>query len=93
MVSVPPPFAGHRVAGVDGKVDDDLLELAGVGANRKQVAAMFDHELDRFPKQALQEMGDFRDHVGELQHLRPQRLLARESEQLPGQAGGAVGIA
>ena len=29
---------GHRVAGVDGEVDQDLLELAGVGEHRPQVA-------------------------------------------------------
>ena len=40
-------------------------------------------------KQADGEVGE---HVAELQHLRPQRLPAREGEQLPHEPGGAVGI-
>ena len=37
-------------------------------------------------------MGHLRHHVGKLEHLRAQGLLAREGEQLPGQARGAVRI-
>ena len=32
----------HRVAGVDGEVDDHLLELAGIGADRAEAAAVLD---------------------------------------------------
>ena len=82
----------HRVAGVDREVDDHLLELARVGADRAEAAAMLDPELDRLAEQAVEQMRDLGDDVGQLEHLRAQRLLARESEQLPGQAGGAVGV-
>ena len=82
----------HRVAGVDREVDDHLLELARVGADRPEVAAMLDDELDRLAEQPLQQVRHFRDDVGKLEHLRPQRLLAREGEQLAGQAGGAVRV-
>ena len=34
----------------------------------------------------------FGQHVAELQHLRPQRLPARKSQQLPHQSGGAIGV-
>ena len=53
---------------------------------------MLERQLDRLAEQALEQMRHFADHVGQLQHLRAKRLLARESEQLPGQAGGAVGV-
>ena len=53
---------------------------------------MLDLELHRLAHQALEQLRDFGNDVGQLQHLRPQRLLARESEQLPRQAGGAVRI-
>jgi hypothetical protein len=86
------PFGLHRIAGIDGEVDDDLLELAGIGADRAEIAAMLDDQLDLLAEQALQEARHLGDDVGQLQHLRAERLLARESEQLPGQAGGAVRI-
>ena len=53
---------------------------------------MLQGELHRLAEQALEQMRHFADHVGQLQHLRAQRLLARESEQLAGQASGAVGV-
>jgi hypothetical protein len=53
---------------------------------------VLDDQLDRLAEQSLQQVRDLRDDVGQLQDLRTQRLLARKGEQLPGQAGGAVGI-
>ena len=82
----------HRVAGVDREVDDHLLELAGIGAHRAEAAAVLDLELDPLAEQPVEQMRDLGDDVGELEHLRAQRLLARESEQLPGQVGGAVRV-
>jgi hypothetical protein len=53
---------------------------------------VLDDQFDRFAEQPLEQVRDFRDDVGQLQHLRPKRLLAREGEQLPGQPGGAVRV-
>ena len=92
MVSVPPPLRDHRVARIDRQIDDDLLELAGVGAHRAEVAAMLDDQLDGLAEQPLEQMRHFGHDVGQLEDLRAQRLLARESEQLPGQPGGAVRV-
>ena len=92
MVSVPPPSVRHRVAGVDREVDDDLLELAGIGADRAEVAAVLDDQLDVLAEQPFQQMGHLRHHVGKLEHLRAQGLLAREGKQLPGKARSAVRI-
>ena len=44
------------------------------------------------PSSRLSRCDTSRHDVGQLQHLRAQRLLAREGEQLAGQAGGAVRI-
>ena len=53
---------------------------------------MLDDQLDRLAEQALQQVRHFGHHVGQLEHLRPECLLAREGEQLPRQAGGAVRV-
>ena len=57
-----------------------------------EVAAVLDDQLDGLAEQALQQMRHFGHDVGKLEDLRAKRLLAGESEQLAGQAGGAVGV-
>ena len=49
-------------------------------------------ELDLLAEQALQQQREVGEHVAELEHLRAQRLAAREGEELPHQARGAVGV-
>ena len=53
---------------------------------------MLDRQRHRLAEQPLEQVRDFGDDVGQLEQLRPQRLLARESEQLAGQAGRAVRV-
>ena len=53
---------------------------------------MLHGQLDILADQPAQQVRDFRQHVGHLQHARLQGLLAREGEQLAHQVGGAVGI-
>ncbi len=84
------PALCHGIARVDDEIDDNLLELARVGAHGTQIAAMRHIEADIFAEQAFQQAGDFRDHVGQLEHLRAQRLLPRKGEQLTGERRGAV---
>ncbi len=83
---------GHGVARVDDEIDDHLLELVEVGLDQPQVAAVDDVELDLLADQAAQQHLQFRQHVAELQRLRPQRLPAREGEQLPHQTRRAIGV-
>ena len=92
MVSVPPPFDGIASRALTARLTITCSSWPGIGAHRPEVAAMLDRQLHRLAEQPLQQVRDFGDDVGQLQHLRPQRLLAREGEQLAGQAGGAVGI-
>ena len=49
-------------------------------------------ELDVLAEQPLQQDRQVGQRVAEREHLRPQRLPAREGQQLPHQAGGAVGV-
>ena len=82
-------FRLHRVARVDHQVDDHLLELRRVRAHRAEVAVVPDDELDLLADQPLEHLRDVGDDVGQLEHLGPQRLLAREGEELTGQRRGA----
>ena len=83
----------HRIAGVDRQIDDRLFELVEVGLHRPEIAPVLDVERHRLADDALEHAdGEVRKHVAELQHLRPERLPAREGEQLPHQPGGAVGV-
>ncbi len=82
----------HRVARVDDEIDHDLLELVEVGLDQPEVAPVRDFELDLLADQPAQHHLQFRQHVGELQHLRAQRLPAREREQLPHQPRRAIGV-
>ena len=47
--------AGHRVAGVERQVQEDLLELAPVGERRRQPAAELEREVDLLAERAPQE--------------------------------------
>jgi hypothetical protein len=50
------PAAGHRVAGVDGEVDQNLLELPGVGLDRPQVIGECDGQGDVLAEGAAQQL-------------------------------------
>ncbi len=79
----------HRVAGVDREIDDHLFELRDVDLDRPEVAAVHEVELDLLADQAPQQHGQIGQGVAEVEHLRPQRLAARECEQLAHQRRGA----
>ena len=82
----------HGVARIDGEVHDHLLELVQVRLDRPDVAAVTDLELDRLAEQPGEQHGDVGERLVELDHLRPKRLPPRERQELPHQAGGAVGV-
>ena len=83
---------GHGVPRVHREIDDDLLELSLVDLDQPEVAAVDDVELDVDADQTAQEVGQLGEHVGDVQHLGLQGLLAGEGEELAHQIGGAVGV-
>ena len=83
----------HGIAGVDGKVEDDLLELAEIGSHRPQVATVVDLELDVGAGHPVDEHAQVADDVGHVQNRRPHCLLARKRQELPHQHGRPVGVA
>ena len=92
MVSVPPPFAAIASRALTARLTMTCSSWPGIGADRAEVAAMLDDQLDGLAEQPLQQMGHLRHDVGKLEHLRAQGLLAREGEQLAGQARSAVRV-
>ena len=87
-----PAAAGHGVAGVDREIHDHLLELRNVDPHRPQIAAMHHLQRDLFADQPAQQHVEIGQHLAEIEHLRPHRLLAREGQQMPHQARRPVGI-
>ena len=89
MVSLPP--CGHRIAGIDRQVHDDLLDLAGIGLDRAKVRARDHDQIDVFADQAGEHLQVFRDDAVQVEHLGCEHLLAAEGQQLAGERGGALG--
>ena len=88
MVSRPP--SGHRIARVDGQVEDRGLELAGVGMDAPQAAGQHGLEPDGLAERAAQQVGDAADELVGVDRLGRQRLLAREGQQPLRQRGRAL---
>ncbi len=81
-----PPDSGMASRALTTRLMIDLLELVDVGLHEPEVAAVTQIELDLLADEAAQQDLQLRQHVAELQHLRAQRLAAREGEQLPRRA-------
>ena len=86
------PAARHRVARVDGKVDDDLFELPLIDLGEAEIAAVNELQLDILADQPPQQVRQLDQHVADVEHARLQCLLAREGQQLPHEIGGAVAV-
>jgi len=69
-----------------------LFKLLRIGANRAEVAIVVHLERDFLAQQTLQQQAYFAHHIGQLEHLGPQGLLAAEGEQLAGQRRRTVGV-
>ena len=82
----------HGVARVDGEVHDHLLELVHVGLDEPEVAPVLEVELDALAEEAPQQHRQVRQDLAEVEDLGPQRLAAREREQLAHEARRPVGV-
>ena len=82
---------GHRVARVDGDVDDGILELLRIGMDRPQ-AGCGDHlDMDGLAQRRVQQIRHVADHLVGIEPARRQRLLPREGEQALRQRGRTLG--
>ena len=92
MVSVPPPLDAIASRALTARLTITCSSWPGSARTGPRSRPCLTTSCDRLAEQPLQQVRHFRDHVGQLEHLRAQRLLAREGEQLAGQAGGAVRV-
>jgi len=83
--------ARHRVARVDGEVDQHLLELRAVGVHGRKVERRPQGQLDVLADEPPQQAAERADHRVEIEPRRLQHLLAAEGEQLLGQRARALG--
>ena len=83
--------SGHGVAGVDGQVDDGLLQVVGVGANGIERIGQAQLEFDILADQAAEHFFGAGDDVVDIDHGGLHHLAAAEGQQLAGDGSGAVG--
>ena len=76
------------LGGVGDQVHDDLLHLAGVGLDRRQVVAQIELQLGLFGDAGLEQVGVLVDQLAEVDAADEQMPLAGVGQHLPGQVGG-----
>ena len=81
---------GHRIAGVDAKVYERVLELVPVGAAEARPVAGQRVQHDRLAQRALQEAFEVGDEFVDVDRAGFENLLAREVEQTAGEFGAAA---
>ena len=69
--SLPPLGMASRA--LTAQVDDDLLELAKIGLDRPEIAAVTDLELHLVGHNAFQHQAEIGEDVAQFKHLRAQR--------------------
>ena len=80
-----PAAAGHGVAGIDGQIEQDLLDHAQVGLDGGKAGGEIHLQGDVLAQDAAEHLGDVVDDFVQIHHLRMELLLAAEGEQLAGQ--------
>src|SRR5207249_11048989 len=82
------PTIGHGVAGIDGQIHDDLLDLARVGVHAPQPRRRHGDQTNVFADQTLEHLVNVGQDSIEVQHFGLEHLLAAERQELPGERGG-----
>ena len=79
------PARGHRIAGVESEVHDQLLDLHPIRDHGPALLFDIDADLDIAGQQPAKHLLQIRQSGAEIEQGRGRRLLARESQQLPRQ--------
>ena len=83
--------ARHGIAGVDGKIHQDLFNHAGVAMQERDILRRLEPERDMFANEALQHFGQIVHDLAQIEMSALHHILAAEHEQLSREAGGAFG--
>lgn len=81
----------HGVAGVDGEVQEDLMNLGGVRLDGPEIGRDVVVENDRFRKSFLDERGDVAQEVFDLDDAMTAIGAVSEAEDLADESGAAFG--
>ena len=82
---------GHGVAGVNGEVEQDLVDHAGVGVDHQGIGGELELHLNVLAEDAVKHLGHVDNDFIQVQIACLHRLLAAEEEQLTGEVGGPLG--
>ena len=77
-----PPTPRHRVPRIDDQIDDDLLQLAGVGVHERELRIELCHELNVLAQKPPEHLLEIAGERVEVEDVRLQHLTAAEREQL-----------
>ncbi len=80
----------HGIAGIQRKIEDGGGELVRIDQCRPGVRSKQRTDLDLLAQRRVQQLRGFQDQPVDVDVARLQRLLAREGEQILGQAGAAL---
>jgi len=86
-----PAAKGHGVAGVDGEVQENLFELAGVGFDAAERITEAQAEFDVFANETAEKLAHVGDEFVEVEDFGLKDLHAAEGEHLAGEGSGTVG--
>ena len=83
--------ARHGVAGVDGKIHDDLLNHAAVADDDRQFGGRMKFQRDVLADEALEHFAHVADGLAQIERPGLHHVFAAEHEQLAREAGCAFG--
>ena len=82
---------GHGVPRIDRQVEDGVLELACIDLCVPGIVSHFQLDGDALAQRVAHQVCEVADQSRHVRRLRRQRLAARKSQELLGQAGAAIG--
>ena len=82
--------ARHRVARIDGDIDQRGFEMVGVGLDLPQAGGADHRDVDRLAEGSLQKLRCRGQEFVGVERFRVERLAARERQQAAGQRGGPL---
>ena len=82
---------GHRVPGIDGKIQEDLFDHARVGLHEGRLLLVIAIQPDVFGNDAPQHFDHVLDQIIHHERLGLHDLLAAEDQQLASQGGSPLG--